>query len=42
MAIVDKATGEPFILRRHYAYDKLDGALRQKAEQAMRELRKLP
>ncbi|WP_088831517.1 DUF4179 domain-containing protein [Paenibacillus tyrfis] len=38
MAIVDKAAGEPFILRRHYAYDKLDGALRQKAEQAMREL----
>lgn len=38
MAIVDKATGEPFILRHNYAYDKLDDALRHKAEQAMQEL----
>lgn len=38
MAIVDKATGEPFLLRRNYPYDKLDDALRHKAEQAMQEL----
>lgn len=36
--IVDKATGEPLILRRSFVYDKLDGTLRQKAEQAMQEL----
>lgn len=38
IVIVDKASGEPFILRRRYSYDQLNGTLRQKAEQAMKEL----